>query len=366
MNITEHLNYIRDFTKVYRSGKSLGKELLEAECLNIQYPFMLAPLKHGDLLAGRFEYPLVYFLPQTYSRRDGEGFGYIFDHSVFDELLKNGISENEKEELKQYKEFWESENTVALMKNSYSKEIRNALPSDNWTKESGVAFPLYRMAGSVMNYDFLLKHGVSGIKEIVEEKYNNSSKNKKSFYFAVLKALDIFCNSCQYYIDICSEMIKTENDPEYKNHLQNLESALIEIKDNKPSSLLAAMQMMMIYNTISGSLNFGRIDEYLGDFLCEDLINNRIDEGIALNYIIGLWKLIIARNTAFDGRVIIGGKGRRNEKNADRFALLAMEATRRTNDVLPQLMLRLYDGKNEELLIKAMEVLNSGNTFPML
>ena len=43
-----------------------------------------------------------------------------------------------------------------------------------------------------------------------------------------------------------------------------------------------------------------------------------------------------------DGRVIVGGYGRRNPENADRFCLLAIEASRTFKEVLPQFTLRFH------------------------
>ena len=87
LNKSKHLEYARKFTAAFRANKFNSKAKLEAECLKIQYPFMFSSMKEGDLIAGRYEYPLVYFLPQTYSRSDGAGFGYIFDDSVYGKLM---------------------------------------------------------------------------------------------------------------------------------------------------------------------------------------------------------------------------------------------------------------------------------------
>jgi len=68
----------------------------------------------------------------------------------------------------------------------------------------------------------------------------------------------------------------------------------------------------------------------------------------------------------FHGRVIIGGRGRKHEKAADRFAMLAMEATRRTAQAEPQLSLRFYEGQDPKLMDKALEVIGEGKLYPML
>lgn len=79
-----------------------------------------------------------------------------------------------------------------------------------------------------------------------------------------------------------------------------------------------------------------------------------------------LWRLIDARKTVFHGRVIIGGRGRHREENADQFALLAMEASRIVAEAEPQLSLRFYEGQNPALMEKALDVIGEGKIYPML
>src|ERR1019366_3680874 len=68
----------------------------------------------------------------------------------------------------------------------------------------------------------------------------------------------------------------------------------------------------------------------------------------------------------FNNRVIIGGRGRADGDASDRFALLAMEATRRVCLNQPQLSLRFYKGQNPALMARALDVIGEGCTFPIL
>ena len=79
-----------------------------------------------------------------------------------------------------------------------------------------------------------------------------------------------------------------------------------------------------------------------------------------------LWQLIADRGIFFNGRVIVGGRGRPNATNADCFAMLAMEATRTVVETEPQLTLRFYSDQNPALMQKALDVLGEGRTYPML
>ncbi|HPY94880.1 MAG TPA: pyruvate formate lyase family protein, partial [Clostridia bacterium] len=117
---------------------------------------------------------------------------------------------------------------------------------------------------------------------------------------------------------------------------------------------------------VAGMMDYGRMDVYLGDFLARDLASGTETRESALEMLVGLWRLMVARKTVYHGRVVIGGLGRPNEKNADEFALLAMEASRIVKHIEPQLTLRLYQGQDKRLYDKALEVIATGATYPML
>ncbi len=105
----------------------------------------------------------------------------------------------------------------------------------------------------------------------------------------------------------------------------------------------------------------------LGSFLAHDLDSGRLTHEQALEMTAGLWRLMnTRRNNNFNSRVFIGGCGRPNEADADRFALLAIEAQGVVRDIMPQLSLRCYEGMDPELLARALDLLATGYTFPML
>ena len=79
-----------------------------------------------------------------------------------------------------------------------------------------------------------------------------------------------------------------------------------------------------------------------------------------------LWDVIEENGQMFDTRVLIGGMGREQEENADRFALIAMEATRRRHSVMPVLTLRLHKKQNPALMDKALQLISKGCIYPTL
>ena len=65
--------------------------------------------------------------------------------------------------------FWEQDKTTARVRAAYPPEVARALPSDKWDREPVPVAPLYRMAGSYLDYEKLLTNGIPGIKRMVAE-----------------------------------------------------------------------------------------------------------------------------------------------------------------------------------------------------
>ncbi|MCF8240362.1 MAG: hypothetical protein K9J16_03175 [Melioribacteraceae bacterium] len=354
------------FTATYKKYKNAPTAFREAMCLNAEYPDYFSPVKDGDLFAGRIEHGLVGFSPDEWG---STAFGYycLFD-KLSDEIDNLDDTDELKTDLIEMLEFWKTESTSSKLRAAYNDEMKAHLPSDDWMHDSGIAFPLYRLTGANIDFNKLLKIGIPGLRiELERNKIIAKQDNRDfEFYDAAQIALDVFSNVCDYYIQEINEQIGNVSDSNRKNELERIINSLRIIKESKPRTYHEAIQLMWIYSLISDTRNLGRMDIYLGDFLARDIDAGIIGEDEALLYLESLWKLIADRNTRVHGRIIIGGKGRPNIKNADKFALLAMEATRRVKEVEPQLSLRLYKGISNILYDKALDVIAEGATYPIL
>lgn len=357
MDAYNHIDIIQNLTDTYRQYQYAEKSERELQCLKQQIPAALRNPLPDDFFVGRHQLPAIGFALQEYGVMGG--LGYYINHKKI-AALRDALQSDRKRlnQLDDLVRFWQCENTACKVRAAYTKQLSAALPSDHWTEDSGVAFPLYRLAGSMLDYKTLLQLGIGGLRQ----KINRYDQGKSLlFYKAALGALDLFESVCHHYI----KRIKAQGNQALP-HADEIIKMLETLSLNKPQTLRQAIQLMFLYNTLSGSLNYGRMDDYLGDFLQSDLDNNRISRPEAKKYLLSLWRLMIARDTPTDGRVIIGGRGRKNEKAADEVALLAIEASMELGDVLPQLSLRVYDGQNPLLLQRALKSIARGNTFPIL
>lgn len=117
---------------------------------------------------------------------------------------------------------------------------------------------------------------------------------------------------------------------------------------------------------LAGCINYGRLDDYLGPYLKNDLDNGVITEEDAFDYLKSLWNLIENRRTTVNGRIIVGGYGRKHPEAADIFAKIAMKVTQKCNYVEPQFTLRFNKETSEEIMDMAYDCIGSGATYPTL
>lgn len=339
------LAYAETFTQRFRECASMPAALREAEMLNLQYPARLLPPIGAERFTGRVRHGLVGISPEAC------GLGY---YCQFDALTK--IAEampDYAERVAALLDYWRGKTTAEKVRASYTEAVAQTLPSDNWASESGVAFPLYRMAGTVLDYATLLSCGLPGMRTRIEKHRSEcASESQREFYTGCLLALDVLRNSMQILAEIA------ENP--------DLKSDLLHLQKNPPATFGQAIQLFWLYAIHSGTWNYGRLDCALGPFLLEDLRSGIITESTALDYICDLWKLMHDYTNQYNNRVIIGGIGRSNVEAADVFALLAIKATRRLRLNQPQLSLRVYPELNQTLWNEAIEAIAEGCTFPIL
>lgn len=356
------------FTEVYRNYQKEHPALREVMCLKAQFPAVLTPIGEGDLLAGRVQYGSVGFSPQF------GGFGYFCNELQILEVIEKGdISPEQRDKVMELLLFWRKETTTRRIEAAFTEEMNKVLCKEKIAEfpflyEPEIATPLYRMAGVYIDYEKLIRLGIPGMLEEAEAHRLRAVREggDAPLFEAMAEALRHFAGICLFYRDQAQELAGGLQQGTRKEELLRMAEALDRISRDKPGSFREAVQLAWLYSTVCGSLEFGRMDVYLGDFYAHDLDSGILTEEEALALVMSVWQLINDLIVDVDGRVIIGGRGRPNEANADRFALAAMEATRRIRNILPQLTLRFYDGMNPALMDKALSVIGEGCTFPLL
>ncbi len=355
-----------EFTETYKKHIDDHVAIREAMCLKTQYPALLRDLRPEDTLAGRRpEDIIVYFgtiwwhwYPEW--RRGietaGKQGGYCVNFSAAKTCAK---SEEDKKALDKLLDFWEDECSPAKIRKIWDDDVKNSF--------LGVASVGFCMS---MDFDRLLKRGIPGLIDDIKARKKQIRKKggDEKFLDGLLIMLDVFKDTCHHYRKQAEALAKNAKSAKDRKRHEETAKILEAITVRAPQSFREAVQLLWLY-LIMGSgkhIEPGRLDIFLGDFYVNDIDNGVITEEEAMETILALWNVIDENGEPAVSRVVLGGKGRRNEKNADRFAMAGLEATRRFKKVRPQLTFRFYEGQDPKLFSKALDVVGENGVFPML
>jgi pyruvate-formate lyase len=351
------------FTDVYRRFRDAHVAIREAMCLRAQLPEILCPIEPEDLLAGRIRPRLVGF---TVDEWGNTAFGYYHLPAAIDEALeRHHLPAARARRARRMREYWDAESTAAKLRRAYPPELARWMPSDAWMTEPGVAFPLYRITGATVDYAKLVRLGLPGLRDELETRRAFADPARRPLFEGMLLALDTLAGVARHYAREAAQRA-AEAAPARRAELERMAAALTAITERAPRGLLEAAQLVWLYALAGDLRNHGRMDVYLGDPLAADLDAGRLTEGEALRVLQSLWRLMAARRTRVHNRVIVGGAGRPNVAAADRFARLAIEASRTVLEPEPQLSLRLSRDQDPALWQAGLDCIGQGRTFPML
>jgi pyruvate-formate lyase len=352
------------FTETYRRYQNEPLAIREAQCLRVLFPETFCPLQPGDLFAGRLRIGTVGFgLEQDSGGLAGFGICRWDGEETADRLIESsGIQGDYLRQVRDMLEFWKKETTF----NKYTER----LPADLKRALSGEVgnVSCFRLSGVLLDFDKLVHRGIPGLVEDVQVHRTRAAHAGRdtNFYDGMQMALDLFVYVCRHYAHQAEALALATDDKDWKIELHTIARTLEKTIVSKPDTLREAAQLVWLYALISSVVNYGRMDVYLGDFYVHDIETGLLTEADAVRLLCSLWKLVADRNIVFNGRIIIGGRGRRNDANADRFALAAMEASRLVKETEPQLSLRFYTGMDPALFSKALDVIGEGRPYPML
>ena len=341
----ELLSYAAGFTRRYVDAPDIYAR--ETDCLRLQFAYALQPLRAEDLVAGRQRRLPIGVRPQCHG---GVGY-YLHEPSWLDAVNDGTLTATERAEADTLFAYWQTEATAAKITAAYPTEWLDVFVHHAPYDTPTVAHVLYRISGIQMDPTRLLQVGVDEMIALCKEKEKQAAN--PAFYNGLVQALHILSEVCLRY---AAEAEALGNPA--------LVADLTHIAHHPAATFTQALQLSYIFFVLSGTWNYGRMDQYLGPYLIADLSAGRLTEAEALRWIEDLWCRMEEWGEYFDSRVILGGADRPG--GADTFALLAMEATRRRRGVVPQLTLRLYEGMDPRLYETALDSIGEGTTFPIL
>lgn len=352
----EQLQIMEDYTQVHKESSSLSKEKREINCLKVIYPTLFRSIEDDDLIAGRLDFLPIGFGCVT-------SLGGVGHYCVFDKLTKfkaELTNETDRAKVDKMYDYWESNDVKAL----YCEDV---LTDDTTGRFIDVEYPLMataRLSGMMLDYPKLLDNGIEGLKQIVIQQQQKLGDNE--FLKASYESLELYQTVCDHLADSVKDAIGKTSQPERLKQLEMMQQDLHLIKTKRPQTFHQALQMVWIYALLAGCINYGRLDDYLGPYLKNDLEQGTITEEDAYDYLKSLWTLIENRRTTVNGRIIVGGYGRKHPEAADIFAKIAIKVTKDCKYVEPQFTLRFNNETPAEILDLAYDCIGAGATYPTL
>lgn len=351
----EQLAVMEEYTRVHRETEGEPKEIREVKCLRVLYPRMFRSIDDRDLIAGRYDALPIGFGCVT-------SVGGVGHYCIFNKLetFKEGLNEEQRGRVDALAAYWERRDTKAQFVDAYMDGvIMNAFSNASYACPVAAGI---RLSGMMLDYNKLVAKGIDGLRREIQFRDDGDGN---PFYRGCLMALDLFAGCCDYLAEE-AEKKAAAAAPKRRGELLRMARSLRRIKKEPPQTFHEAVQLVWLYALLAGVINYGRLDDVLGEFLQRDLQEGRLTREEAKDIVKSLWLLIENKRTTVNGRVIIGGRGRKNPEAADLFGRICLEVCRECRYVEPQFTLRLYEDTPPDMFDMAMQCLAEGATYPTL
>ncbi len=350
----EQLAIMERYTETHRLMSSKSKELREVECLKVLYPALFRKVEDADLLAGRLDFLPIGFGAVT-------SVGGVGHYCVFRKLrlLQQQLDPAEAPRFDALYNYWLDHDTKTL----FNRDVVNGTTLGTFIDCDYPMIATARLSGMMLDYPLLLDNGIGGLRQIIGEKQKEQPDN--DFYRASLACLDLFTDCADALRQKVTAAMPSASDAR-RADLQLMADSLSVVRRDKPQTFHQALQLFWLYAMLAGVINYGRLDDFLGPYLAHDLDEGIISEDEAYRYIHSLWTMIENRRTTVNGRIIVGGRGRRHPKEADRFLHIAMRVAKNCRYVEPQFTLRIDRDTDEQTWDEALDAIGAGATYPTL
>lgn len=274
---------------------------------------------------------------------------------------------------------WQTENNILTFHYSYSMNYHPEKIEEEINKSEGeekklwkelkrkldkyFSYPLifeskYTVGGrgwthSIPNYEKVLKYGMLHyLEKIIERKEKDAEK--KEFYEAmeeVIKGIKIFHARL---------MTEIEKAPASKKR-ESLIDAYITVPFSPAENFFQAIIATNLIFYLDGCDSMGRFDQILYPYYKKDKKAGKINKKEAVKIIKNFWENF-DRNDGWN--VVLGGSDENGNPSYNELTLICLEAAKKQRR--PNLALRIRKDIPEKVLMKALEVIETGNGLPAL
>ncbi len=379
LSIHETVELVVRLTETHRACRNLHPALREARFLSVLYPAVLRDMEPGDTFAGSYG-GRAGDIPVDFSPHKASQLAYSVNMYVLQRLQKQ--CPERADEVQSVIDYWRTESSFVKIRETAPADVREfyyaygrwELDENGYYRKSK-PHPLgsgpmggsadTRIAGLMPDYHKLMRLGIPGLRrEIADCRAKNPAA--AAFYDGCDLVLDVVLSVCERYRVEAEALASQAENPADKARLTEAARILADLQVRAPETLREGMQLMVLFRMLCRTDNHGRMDVYFGPLLAHDLDAGLLDTEGAVCLTMELWKVLARDDGQSDSRIMVGGVGRPEEAVADRFAFVAIEATRRLHEIRPVLTLRWYRDGNPLLLKKALESIGEGAIYPTL
>jgi pyruvate-formate lyase len=352
------------FTEAHRTHEKAHPLVREVECLRVQIPGSLLPIEDADWFAGTLDRPYVGIDPEHGDLT--EAAYYCYAEALREQLDEPSTPEALRNDIRFLLDYWAERTTWRRCRRAFPERLTRGLPTDDYYRGTQISYPMFGLGGPMLDFGKLVRLGIAGLREEIRRRAACDDDEARIFYDSLSAAMDLFASAATRYADEAERKAAEASSEDAKARLRVIAESCRHIAARAPESYHQAIQLVWLYTLVALPKNYGRMDVYLGDLLAHDLDHGVLTPEQALEMTVGLWKQILRRGNNFNNRLIVGGLGRPNPENADRFTLLALEAQGILGNPIPQIALRWHAGMDPAIWDKALEVIGKGSTQPML
>lgn len=298
------------------------------------------------------------------------------------------ISEDVKSELTELFKYWEGKTVSELAKAYIPQETQDAMSTNVFTCGN---YYFNGLGHYVVDYEKVIKYGLRGIIEEVQNKINNSNKSdpefvkNRQFWSSIIICCNAAINYAKRYSKLALKLSENENNLSRKKELIKISEICDKALENGCDTFYEAVQSFWFIQVIISlesnghAISPGRFDQYMYKYFRKDIDSKNMDTSTAQELIDCLWvkfnDITKIRDEvvtkAFSGygmfqNLIVGGQTSDGRDATNELSYMCIEATGSLKLPQPSLSARVWSKTPEEFLLRCCELVRLGLGFPAL
>lgn len=297
-----------------------------------------------DLIIGKFysNEPVVFHY----------GCGTFMSYEVAEKYkVQEHLDETEKKDL--------DEKMHAVSERAYQYYAPIFTDEEFGTIESHAASTTWFGGHMVLDYETVLKEGLSGCREKIKTTRAMHGDEKKDFYDAMEITLESIVLLILRFADAAEKLSEEGNE-----NMAELAEVLRHIAEKPPETFRQALQLVWMLHMIDNCDSFGRFDDYMLSYFEKDIAEERITIEEAKALLVDFW-IKIEQGDQIQN-MTIGGVNEKREKQYSLLTELCLDVTRELGYKGPNLSLRITSDMPENIWKKTLDCIGTGIGLPAL